>query len=378
MTPVQFTSLLATALLLSLETSAMGEEDHKPPNKAEVAPEPEAKIEKPRKVCDAGGKYYLAFSSDSKTLACASQHDVRLFDVETLKHTATFRIDETAPGNTRIRAIAFSPSSDMLVVAEGIWLRIWRTADKKLLRAVKDGGRVNSITFSADGKFATTTNDRSLVNVWSRDFSEKLKSLYVDRLGAYYSPLSPDGNLVYAQGAEEVYLWEHGPGKTLATLSDVQREELASAKHLTLTDISPDGKMLAFSGGRNGILVTDAKSFKTLYREPKREAEKARHLDRFASRTAKFLGKTDRLIVSRGDHYAAVYSITPEIKFELGLAPPSEKEAGISGVTVSPNSKYVASIASIRESDDPFLRDFNDPFERSVWLHRLTDEHVAK
>lgn len=367
---IEITSLV----LLSFVVCAVGQEDREPQNKVEVTADAESKIEKPRQVGESSRSevYYLAFSGDSKSLAYASQSHVSVFDVESLKEIATFRIDEEAPGNTRIRAIAFSPSSDMLVVAEGIWLRIWRTADKKLLRKVKDGGYVNSIAFSADGKFATTTNDRSLANVWNGDFSEKPKSLYVDRLGAYYSPLSPDGKLVYAQGVNEVFLWEHITGRTLATLSDVLRDELAAAKHLSPTDISADGNMLALSGG-NGIIVADAKSLKTLYREPKREAEKARHFERFTGRTAKFIGKTGRLVVSRGDNYAAVYSIAPEMKFKYCLSPPSEKETGVFGIAVSPNGKYVASIASIRVSDDPLLLEYADGFERSVWLHQLPE-----
>lgn len=373
---------IAQVLFFSLATPSLGQADREPSTVKDVAPGSDVKLEKPRQVVSDPrfDPYYIAFSTDSKTLACASQYEVRLFEVETLKHIATFGIDGTAPANTRIRAIAFSPNSDMLVVAEGIWLRIWRTADKKLLRMVKDGRTVNSVAFSADGKFATTGNTEGLVNVWRGDFSEKLKSLYVDRLGAFYSPLSPDGKLVFAQGVDDVFLWEHTSGSTLATLSDVQRDELASAKHLSLTDISSDGKMIALSGGRDGILVADAKSLKSLYREPKRDADKERDIERFAGRAAKFLGKSNRIVVSGGDYYIAVYSIAPEVKFEYALPPPAGKLGGMSAAVVSPNAQFLASIASIRKSDDPLamLLDRENAFELSVWLHRLPDTQIDK
>jgi WD40 repeat protein len=354
-----FFSLWATLCSAQKQpTAPNGAEPTKPAAKVEVA--------KPQKV-DIREAYRLAFSGDSKTLACASLHEVSLFDVESLKRIATFRMDEDAPPRSRIEAIAFSPASDMLVIAEGISLRIWRTADKKLLRTVKVDRNVQSIAFSANGKFATTGDMSGVVTLWNGDLSEKTKSLRVDRMDALYSPLSPDGQLVYAQGLDDLYLWKPRTGKTLTTLSEVRSEEFGWREHEWVTDISPDGKLIAISGGDDGIVIAEANSLKTLYREPQREVKN----DRLIGRTAKFLGESDRIVASRGDHYLAIHSISPEIKFEFALPPPPGELGGIGVFVVSPNGKFVVSEASIRVPN-PGLFDVDGSYERSVWLHQLS------
>lgn len=259
----------------------------------------------------------------------------------------------------------------MLVIAESISLRIWRTADQKLLRTVEVGNYVQSIAFSADGKFATTGDMSGVVTVWNGDFSEKTKSLRVDRMDALFSPLSPDGQFIYAQGMEDLYLWKPRTGKTLTTLSEVRSEEFGWKEHEWVTDISPDGKLIAICGGDDGIVIAEANSLKTLYRERKQVGDKNRLSG------AKFLGKSDRIVSSRGGHYFAVYSIAPEIKFEFALPPPPGELGGIGVYAVSPNGKFAVSEASIRVPNQGLI-DVHGSYERSVWLHQVPDKVKPK
>jgi RNA polymerase sigma factor (sigma-70 family) len=184
----------------------------------------------------------VAFSPDGRRLATGDENAARIWDLNGPEDLLTL-------GASRpVRAVAFSPDGRRLASAnEDGAVTVWDATTGKKLSAVagKDGGP--SAAISPDGKILSTASGDGTVRVWDAVTGKEIRRLRGHRPGLV--AFTPDGKLLAssggAAGGEEgqgqIVLWDVGTGLSRATLR-------CAAGRITALAFSPDGKLLASAG----------------------------------------------------------------------------------------------------------------------------------
>jgi len=190
----------------------------------------------------------LAFSSDSKKFAAASDRSIRVWDTN---GSDVFR--KLDGHRDTVTSVAFSPDGQFMVSAsKDRTIRIWSAKDEKevaILRGHFD--EVNSVAFSADGRFVLSASQDRTARVWEWQDSEKWNSPVV--LKGHNGPVqsavfSPDDKFVLTTGADHsVMLWNRSGGQSLAEL-------IAEPGAISSAEFSPDGKSI-ITAGENGARI---------------------------------------------------------------------------------------------------------------------------
>jgi RNA polymerase sigma factor (sigma-70 family) len=187
----------------------------------------------------------LAFSPDGKTLATGHLEALMLWDVEKGKASATL------DGSTKnISQVAFSNDGKHLVSAEVAKVRLWSMATKKEVRLfgpVDDNRVVYAAVFSPDGKMlATAEGPARTLKLWEVDTGKEVRTINAAHtVLAVAVAWSPDGTMLASSGGDGfVKLWDAKTGKELARL----RGPITGKGHSLA--FSPDGSLLASVGGK--------------------------------------------------------------------------------------------------------------------------------
>jgi WD40 repeat protein len=174
------------------------------------------------------------------------------------------RIVRTLVGQTRARAVAFSPDGSLLASAgaDGV-VRLWRvTTGAEVRKLTGHTGWVYGVAFSPDGSLLASGGDDGVVRLWEvttgavRRLTGHIGAVY----GVAFSP--PDGTLLASAGFTDgsVRLWEVATGTERRRLirphSQVNRAMRLAARRIRLTRgvwlsgvaFNPDGSMLASAG----------------------------------------------------------------------------------------------------------------------------------
>jgi WD40 repeat protein/transcriptional regulator with XRE-family HTH domain len=146
-------------------------------------------------------------------------------------------------------AVALSAVGAVLVAGTPAGdVRVWRTADRTLLRAVQGHrGMVWGVAVSRDGQLVASAGDDGVIRVWEAGSGELLTTMPVQAGPVWSVALSTDGRLL-ASGGEEgvVRLWDSTNGQLLADLQGHTGGVRAVA-------LSGDGRFVA-SGGDDLIV----------------------------------------------------------------------------------------------------------------------------
>ncbi|HYT95121.1 MAG TPA: WD40 repeat domain-containing protein, partial [Gemmataceae bacterium] len=256
--------------------------------------QPRAGIATPR-----AGNRLIAFSPDSKVMATLPETGgtaVRVQDVSSGRV-----LSECQVGESYVQTLDLSPGGKRLVTCTFTRpAELWDTATGKLLRPLPDNGRewASAAIFTADGKgvlvaasggvvlwdvetgkelrrFAqgdktvvAFSRDRktvasiegSRIRLWDLE-TGKLRN-YLDGMPRHFTRLvfSPDGKLVAATGGEaHICLWDTATGKLL-TPTQGHRGAVAAIA------ISPDGKRVATGGMDGNLLLRDLADGKDVWR----------------------------------------------------------------------------------------------------------------
>ncbi|MFO0806559.1 MAG: WD40 repeat domain-containing protein [Gemmataceae bacterium] len=217
----------------------------------------------------------IAFSPDGKLLATGdyglTDGSVVLWDVETGKVRAAL------PGHkSDITAVAFSPKGKLLVSCEG-WrgdtaisrpeIKLWdtETAKERLTIKAHEGGSVESISLSADGKWlASCGGNPRQIKIQDLEAGKEVRMIRytgLDRPAVFH----PDGKYLAAVRSVQtdpmrpknfIVLLDPKTGKELAALAE------KNYRSITSIAFSPDSKMLAASGHDHRISVHDVPELK--------------------------------------------------------------------------------------------------------------------
>ena len=179
----------------------------------------------------------VVFSPDGRTLASGSEDDtIRLWNVELELDTGPILWDlETGQqvANTREEV---NNTQQLLKIFEGH----------------KD--KVNSITFSPDGRTLASGSVDGTVRLWDVNTGQETRTITTDNDSVESLVFSPDAMMLAGGTSAALYLWDANTGQLLKRLQEKQHyfDDVADIA------FSPDGRTLASSTRNRGIHLWDA------------------------------------------------------------------------------------------------------------------------
>ncbi|MEG4923449.1 CHAT domain-containing protein, partial [Microcoleus sp. F10-D1] len=194
------------------------------------------------------GKVNVAFSKDGKIATSRDHGIVRLWDI------SGKQLNEQLEEGTNFSNVAFTSDGKLLVVQEVGGVRLWNLSSKQSI-ALGDGGRIDEVVLSPDGKqLATVGEDKngSTVRLWDTK-GNQLHELQGGHKGNVNNvAFSPDGQkLVTAGNDSTVRLWD-----TKGNQLDVFQGHKGNVNSVAFR---PKSNQLA-SGGDDGVLLWDISS----------------------------------------------------------------------------------------------------------------------
>jgi len=186
-----------------------------------------------------GAITYGEFSPDAKSFGVVTPLGVYVYDIESLKQ------QRFIPGDSSVRAAAFSPDWSLLAMGTSSNITLYRLADEKTLAHLEtQQGKVSRLLFSPDGSLLMSLirplGDEvynEIAELW-RVSDGKLVSTW-DAGALDNAAFAPDGKTFYAWNAVRmsgVLRWQIPTGMPLPTLTDLLPFSFA---------FSPDGNLYA-------------------------------------------------------------------------------------------------------------------------------------
>jgi len=202
----------------------------------------------------------LAFSPDSRTLACLSVmkddlQAVQIFEVATGK-----KLRSVAETKRDISTIAFSPDGKQLLTGDMRgFVRRWDANSGKALQELPERGAVHAVAFAPDGKTLAVGSgntesgkdkDRPFLTLWDMAHN-RAAGWQAQRTPVSAVAFSPDGKLLISAARRDgaVRLWEVDSGKEIRSWMYFAWP-VAPIPPLVF---SPDGGLVA-AGPRNGVV----------------------------------------------------------------------------------------------------------------------------
>jgi WD40 repeat protein len=154
--------------------------------------------------------FMVQFSPDSKLIAVADEHEVKLWD------PATNNVRSFSGHSDDVRRVVFSPAGDLLASAgEDRLVGVWRISDGEVRFFRGHTLLVNWVDFSRDGTQLVSCGFDGVVRLWRvRDGEGRA---FVGHRGAVRRCVfSPDGKLIASGGDDDtVRLWDVGSGESV-------------------------------------------------------------------------------------------------------------------------------------------------------------------
>lgn len=225
--------------------------------------------EEPRKLGPFGAECRVVFTPDGKALAVTLRGGTAaLVDLESGRRTTRYTGLEEGSES----ALAVSPDGSKLALGtlEGV-VKVYETKGGKELLTVNHGGAVHSLAFSADGKVLVTAGglptkeipaegeegeggeapdpEGPTARTWDVSTGEPGSALDAGSgntgSGVAASPKGPIVALARADGKLELF-----------NLGEKKRHAVEAGASATVVAFSPDGKLVAVLGGKDGAAAT--------------------------------------------------------------------------------------------------------------------------
>jgi WD40 repeat protein/beta-lactamase regulating signal transducer with metallopeptidase domain len=199
----------------------------------------------------------VCFTRDGKALITGSmERTIRLWDVTTRRETATLLRGSRRNGAGPILALAGSPDSKLIAVAQDDWTVQLRDAHTGEARSKLRGHEesVTCLVFSPDGKSIATGSPDRTVRIWDVETGKHRRTLEGHTSWVYTLAWSSDGKTLASSGYDRtIRLWDASNDfRELTTL----KGHTASVRALAF---SADGLRLASGGSDRAVRVWDLK-----------------------------------------------------------------------------------------------------------------------
>ncbi|BBD61132.1 WD-40 repeat-containing protein [Nostoc sp. HK-01] len=162
--------------------------------------------------------------------------------------------------SSRVNSLSFSPDGKTLASGSADnTIKLWNVSTGKLLKTLSGySSPVYSLSFSPDGKTLASGSADNTIKLWNVSTGKLLKTLSGYSSPVYSLSFSPDGKTLASGSADNtIKLWNVSTGKLLKTLSGY------SSPGYSLS-FSPGGKTLASGSADNTIKVWDVSTGKLL------------------------------------------------------------------------------------------------------------------
>lgn len=193
---------------------------------------------------------FVTFSPNSEMLALASGSEVKVWRIKNNKLQLALKIKE----KQYVLSVAFSPSNNLLASAGiGKTIELWNAKTGEWLCTLgRHESRINSIAFSSDGKVlaSSTTSfiEDGKIRLWSMQSLELLRKLDGHTKGVRAIALSPSGRLLVSGSFDEtVRIWKVEDGSQLRNPFTVNIDQITSISFRS------DGKAFA-TGSSDGTV----------------------------------------------------------------------------------------------------------------------------
>lgn len=163
--------------------------------------------------------------------------------------------------------VAFSPDGGLLatVCSEDLAVRLWKTTTGHLLHTLvhpAGEGRSNQCTavaFSPNGRLLATATWDGIIRLWDPASGKEQRSLNGHDNAVTGLLFAPDGRMLYSVSWDKsAKRWDLATGQELPVIEDAGRHSRVA--------LSRDGRLLASSGGRDGMVyLTDASTGRRLH-----------------------------------------------------------------------------------------------------------------
>ncbi|HEX3726566.1 MAG TPA: hypothetical protein VHV08_10005, partial [Pirellulales bacterium] len=192
----------------------------------------------------------VAFAPDGKSLALARLNMVEIYSLPERSMLRTL-----AGHRGRVNSVSFSQDGKQLLAAGGEpglfgEVRLWNVADSREVRAFQ--GHQDSLycaILSPNGRTLATSSYDQQIKLWDVASGKELRTLTGHNDAVYELAFRPDGKiLASASGDRTVKLWDVASGQRLDTFGQPLKE-------LYTVAFSPDGKRVAAGGIDNRIRV---------------------------------------------------------------------------------------------------------------------------
>jgi WD40 repeat protein len=198
-----------------------------------------------------GGSWWsLVYAPDGKTLACAMEGEVILFESETLKERGRW----SGTFADRVGALAYDRNGDRLAVAfEAGGIEIRDAGSMEVRVSWKGETLVYGAAFSLDGeKLYTWGYGDGFVRVWDPDSGEEIKQWKGDMTRVWALAQDAGGTFLATAGSDRsVKIWDVATGELRHTC-------LGQDRPITTVAVSPDGRRIASGGWGSEIYLWDA------------------------------------------------------------------------------------------------------------------------
>jgi hypothetical protein len=158
------------------------------------------------------------FSFDSKLIAMTGYEKkdraILIYEAETGRKVSTLQINDDEQSGA-VTTLCLSADEHLLAAGYGSKIDIFEVASGKTIHTLPHGGRIESLSFSPDGRFLVALGENNDKYIWDASSGDKLATL-VNLSGAFNSRgsdwlvVTPDGLFDGSPAAWKQILWRFG------------------------------------------------------------------------------------------------------------------------------------------------------------------------